>query len=775
MDASKSLDKNINIPLYRSFLGKLLFFMLLLGILPLIFNAVFSYNLARKALSDSVIELQDVIEGDQSTYLQTWVRERSQDIITLAGVARISSMNPETADAAIKQYHKLWGVYETIFLVGLDGKSIAISDDKPLNLADRPYFLEALKGNVAVSEPIVSRATGNLIIVFASPVKSAEGEIVGVVGETVPVSSITELLMANRIGETSESYLINAEGYFVTTPRFVDEMRAAGMIEGAPELSHQILTTASQDLQAGRSGQGIYLNYLGREVIGQYTWLPELKLGLISEQQTSEAYTSATQLAANSFLTILASVILVSLVAFMIARSITQPVKLMANTANRLALGDIDQSLDYTSKDEYGILADSIRQMLGYQREMVSVANAISKGDLTGNIQPKSEKDNLGHAFKMMTESLHATIRHVARSATSLTSASEQLAFSAGQAGQVTSQIATTVQQVAKGITMETESITRTAASVEQMSQTISTVARGTQEQNVSVASATAITSQINQTIQQVAGNAQVVTSVSAGAAEAARTGAGTVAGTIQGMEQIKHKVNLSAQRVAEMGELSEQINVILETIEDIANQTNLLALNAAIEAARAGEHGKGFAVVADEVRKLAERAGSSTKEIGGLIKNIQHTVSEAVMSMDQGGAEVASGVKMANEAGTALNDILGAAEEVYKQADQASQGAEKMKAASTQLVSSVDEVSAVIEGNMAAMSVMTSGMNDVTRAIENIAAVSEENSASIEEVSASAQEMSAQVDDVTASAKSLMEMARSLQEIVQGFSLKQG
>ncbi len=773
MDASKMLETNINIPLRRSFLGRLLFFMLLLSILPLVFNAVFSYSLARKALNQSVNDLQDVTEGDQSTYLQTWTQERNQDIVTLAGVARISSMNPETAVAAIKQYHKLWGVYETIFLVGTDGRSVVTSDDKPLNLADRPYFKEALQGKVSISEPLISRATGSLIIVFASPVRSSEGEIVGVVGETVPVSSITELLMANRIGETSESYLINKEGYFVTTPRFVEEMRSAGLNENAPELSYQLQTAASQSLQVGQSGQGVYLNYLGEEVVGQYTWLPELKLGLISEQQTSEAYASATQLALNSFFTILASVLLVSLVAFVIARSITRPVRLMANTANRLALGDIDQTLDYTSGDEYGILANSIRQMLGYQREMAAVADAISLGNLTENIQPKSDKDRLGLAFKKMTESLHAAMQHVSRSATALTMASEQLALSAGQAGQVTSQIAATVRQVATGITMETESITRTAASVEQMSQTISAVARGTQEQNISIASATAITNQINQTILQVAGNAQVVTNVSAGAAEAARTGAGTVAGTVKGMEQIKYKVNLSAQRVAEMGDLSEKINVILDTIEDIANQTNLLALNAAIEAARAGEHGKGFAVVADEVRKLAERAGTSTKEIGGLIRNIQHTVSEAVTSMDQGGEEVESGVVMANEAGSALKEILSAAEEVYKQAEQANLGAEKMKSASAQLVTSVDGVSAVTEGNMAAMSVMTDGMNEVTRAIENIAAVSEENSAAIEEVSASAEQMNTQVDEVTASAKSLMEMARSLRGIVQGFSLE--
>ena len=769
---NKPVETGIHIPLHRSFLGRLLLIMLIIGILPVIVNAVMSYSMARKALNQSVDDIQGIIEKDQSAYILSWANERTQDIVTLAGIARISSMNPETAGAAIKQYYKLWGGYETIFLAGMDGKTIATSDDKPLDVASREYFKQALQGRVSMSEPLVSRATGNLVIVFASPVRSSDGLIVGAVGETVPVSAITQLLVKNRIGETSESYLINSEGYFVTTPRFVKEMQQAGLIDGQPELKYKLETTAGKELQAARSGQGTYTNYLGKEVIGQYTWLPDLKLGLVSEKQTSEANAAASQLATVSLITILVSVIVISIAAFLIARGITQPIAMMANIANRLALGDIDQTLGYTSRDEYGVLADSMRSMLAYQKEMTTAANAISGGNLVENIQPKSEMDRLGHAFKEMIDSLRAAIRHVAQSANTLTFASEQLSISADQAGQATSQIATTVQQVARGITMETESITRTAASVEQMSQAIAGVANGARKQTLSVSNATLITTQINQTIQQVAGNAQTVTDVSAGAAAAARSGAETVEGTVRDMELIKSKVNLSAQRVAEMGALSDQINVILETIEDIANQTNLLALNAAIEAARAGEHGKGFAVVADEVRKLAERAGKATKEIGGLIKNIQRTVSEAVIAMDEGGQEVESGVQMANEAGRALAEIIKAAEEVYRQAEQADQGADKMKAASGHLVASVDEVSTVVEGNMAAMDVMSTGMTDVTRAIENIAAVSEENSAAIEEVSASAEEMSSQVEEVTASAKSLMEMAKSLQEIVQKFDL---
>jgi methyl-accepting chemotaxis protein len=389
---------------------------------------------------------------------------------------------------------------------------------------------------------------------------------------------------------------------------------------------------------------------------------------------------------------------------------------------------------------------------------------AVVTNKMLGQLQATIE------SYEKARAGLTQTVGDVRMAAEDVTRTAGDLNNAATQSGTASAQIAQTINQVAAGASEQAKASSETSNAAVDMSAIIGQVGAGASDTTRKVEAASVALTEMAGAINGASSASDEVKIVVAGAASAADRGRAAVRQTVDEMQRIKVTVETASTKVTELGAKSDQIGAIVETIDDIAEQTNLLALNAAIEAARAGEQGKGFAVVADEVRKLAERSSRATKEIAALIGEVQSGTQEAVNAMQSGATEVEQGSALANQAGASLDEIATAVEATKSAVGRITTAVEAMSLASTGVVSASDAIAEIAQQTNSAAARMTESADTVSRSVQAIAAISEENSASAEEVSAATEEMSGQAEEVVASASSLAEMAQRLDEVVARF-----
>ena len=433
-------------------------------------------------------------------------------------------------------------------------------------------------------------------------------------------------------------------------------------------------------------------------------------------------------------------------ISFKTSKSITEPLEQLMSVARDIGdSGDLEHQIDIDRKDEIGDLARSFGNMVGYLKEMASVSEAIAGGDLSNEVEPRSKRDTLGHAFQRMTEGLAGIVRNVRESSQQVASGANQVASASEDSAKVSVQASSAIDEV--------------TSTMHEMSINVQNMVKSTQMQASSVSETSASIDQMVASIQRVADTAKVLLDISNRSRQEVQNGINSMEKATDGLNRINSSIQASSEIIDVLGQRADDIGKIIEVIDDLAEQTNLLALNAAIEAARAGEHGLGFAVVADEVRKLAEKSAQSTKEISELIQSMQKEARRAVENMEKSTSIVDEGLNLGTDLSTALKKISNVVTEVYKFAQEIGAATNEQSHGSSQIAKATTRLNEITHEINSSVEEQASGTQAVVKAMERMREVVQQSTSSSTELAASAEQMS--------------KMARGLMESMERFKLE--
>jgi methyl-accepting chemotaxis protein len=729
--------------------------------------------------------------------VDTWHKTRIDSLVALARLQSthraLQSGTPDQRDAdavldTLKAVDATEGVLDSVALVDTQGRDALDSDPKGqgTDLSFRDYFQAPMSGRDAfITSITVSVVTNQAVLFHAVPVKGPDGKPIGVVRSRAALSEVARLVETaqGRSGEGAAGLLLDENGLVIATtkdPAWIGRPIVALSPDASAALNKSKRWGAAPEPPAlDETDLGAVVGTKEPRTFRWTTGGETYRALAVPLQATRWTYVTALPVAtferpANELLwaavvAVLVGLALTCLVVLLFARKISRAVGRVSELSASLARRALPMLVSAVGRVAQGDL--SVTVAVNAERVAITGQDELGRmaADFNGMVDGLHET---GAALSDMTASLREMIAGVQSAADTVADTSRALSTATGETAGVVQQVAQAIGTVAAGTAETVESTHASRGAVDHLAQTITDMASSAEMEAQQVWGAAKTSAEIADGIARVADSSQAVAAAAHQTKASAEHGVQAVHETVAGMQQIKVVVSDATTKVAELGKLGEKIGAVVETIDEIAEQTNLLALNAAIEAARAGEHGKGFAVVADEVRKLAERSQRETKSIAALIGQIQAGTSTAVAAMEGGSRTVEQGVLMADQAGTALGEILTAVASTVEQVSGIAAAAQEVSAGARTVVDTMTAISMTVGDSTEAIEEIASQAGQVAVSVQSIATVSSEGSAATEEVSAAAEEMSAQVEEISAQAAALASTADQLMSLTARFQV---
>jgi methyl-accepting chemotaxis protein len=483
--------------------------------------------------------------------------------------------------------------------------------------------------------------------------------------------------------------------------------------------------------------------------------------GMVGLDMTAETLAAQKQQALNIILLIfLVSIPVGAMVGIFVGRAITKPIQKMRDDLQLLAVGEIPvastNQITITRKGEIADIARAVDGLKRYTANMALLANAIASGDLTVRVEPISEQDILGNSFANMVAGLRLLITNIQDYAVHLYQSSQELYSVSEETNAKASEIIASGKNISSQAERQLSMIKDSAGVMDGIDRSIQNIADGSIDQASSVSGAAENAHTLSAIVGQVTALSKVQTEDIRRSSEVSQLGAQRTIEVVSSMKGIQTKVQRTKQEVEDIRELANKINEASGMIDEIASQTNLLALNALIEAGRAGEAGASFAVVAQEIRKLADRTAMISSDIAAFAGNAAKVINRAVASMQDSFNEVEKGAAGATEAGSTLQLVQEISEGNRKLAEEMTGKYNDMVAASNNLMGMMESVSAVVEENSAMTVEIRGDVKNIQASVGEIISIAREYVQSTEWFVEIAGDMMAQVERVTQKSRDL-------------------